>query len=111
MNLEQLHSLHDLHDSVITKFTYSLDNRQAFCELIIEEDSHQYSCSICFNNISLFHIESNNSNFMENELIDIKVLSEDGEYFRGFFSEGFGKPGKLIEIRCNMVEITIAILI
>lgn len=109
MNLEQLHSLYNLHDSVLTKFTYSLDNRHAFCELMIEEDSHQYICSIKFNNISLFHIESNNSDFMENELIDIEVLSGEAEYFRGFFSEGFGKPGKLIEIRCNTVEITIDI--
>ncbi|WP_458453014.1 hypothetical protein [Methanobrevibacter sp.] len=111
MNLEQLYSSHNLHDSVLTKFTYSLENRHAFCELIIEDAPHQYSCSISFNDITLFIIESNNSDFIENELIDIKVLSEDGEYFRGFFSEGFGKAGKLIEIRCKMVEITVDILV
>lgn len=44
MNLEQLHSLYNLHDSVLTKFTYSLDKRHAFCELIIEDDSDQYIC-------------------------------------------------------------------
>ena len=110
MTLEQLYSLYNLHDSVLTKFTYSLEYRHALCELIIEDDSHHYSCSISFNDITLFNIESNNSDFMENELIDIKVLTEDEEFFRGFFSEGFGKAGKLIEIRCKMVEITIDII-
>lgn len=43
--------------------------------------------------------------FEEDELIALKVSSGEVEYFKAFFSEGFMKPGKAIEIICHDVEI------
>ena len=107
MNLEKLRETYDLHDAILINFNYSLKKRTAICELEIDSADSKTECTIEFKDIGLFHIEANNTDFKDNELIDINVSSKDTEYFRAFFSEGFMKPGKLIEITCTNVEIII----
>ena len=108
LNLESLCSLYSLHDSVVLKFSYSFENRCAICVLSFEGDSQSGICSIKFKDILMFKIEAQNVNFIEDELIDLKVNSKDGEYFKAFFSEGFGMPGKVLEISCTAVDIEVS---
>ncbi|WP_295080114.1 hypothetical protein [Ruminococcus sp.] len=105
MNLVQLYLNYTLHDSVITDFFYSLNQRYARCVLSVEMNNCNYTYTINFEEITLFKIEAQNADFIGNELIDIKVSSDNGEYFKAFFSEGFAMPGKVIEIRCDKVNI------
>lgn len=107
MNLAALHLSYDLHDSVVVLFSYCFEKRYAVCVLDIGDLQEKYRCKIKFNNITFFKIDLTNVDFVENELIDLKVSSDVGEYFKGYFSEGFSKPGKAVEIKCEFVEIEI----
>ncbi|MDE5884022.1 MAG: hypothetical protein K2H29_02955 [Oscillospiraceae bacterium] len=105
MNLESLCALYNLHDSVVVKFSYCFEKRCAVCILNLGNWQKKNTCTIKFNHIILFKMESQNVDFEEDELIDLKVSSGEVEYFKSFFSEGFMKPGKVIEIICHDVEI------
>ncbi|MDE6729315.1 MAG: hypothetical protein K2J71_00875 [Oscillospiraceae bacterium] len=105
MNLEKLCALYDLHDSVVVKFSYCFEKRCAVCILNLGDWQDRNTCTIKFNDILFFKLESENADFAENELIALEVSSDETEYFKAFFSEGFMKPGKAIEIRCHDVEI------
>lgn len=107
MNLETLCSLYDLHDSVVIKFSYSFHESCAVCLLELGDWNDKNTCMIKFNHIVFFKLESQNVDFDENELIDVKVSSGEVECFRAFFNEGVMKPGKVIEIKCDYVEIKI----
>lgn len=52
----------------------------------------------------MFYIEADNSVFDENEFKSSVVSSSNGEYFKCYLDEGFGKPGKVIEIGCEYIK-------
>lgn len=104
VNLTELFKSYDFHDSYIEVFRYDLLKRQALCCLNLGDWNDVPECEIRFINVTMFHIEADNSEFAENELISAEVSSEGREHFKGFFNEGFGKPGKIIEIECEYVE-------
>ncbi|MDE6593641.1 MAG: hypothetical protein K2K57_11345 [Oscillospiraceae bacterium] len=104
MNLTELFKRYDFHDSYIDRFEYDLLKRRAICCLNLGDWNDMPKCEIRFINVNMFHIEADNSEFAENELISAEVSSEGCEHFKGFFSEGFGRPGKVIEIKCEYIE-------
>lgn len=107
MNLSELFSLYDFHDSYIETFGVDFYNRKIICCLNLGDWQEKTTCTIEFVDIVMFHIESDNVNFIGNELKDYTVISkEDGtEYFRGYFMDGFGTPGKVIELLCKGLKI------
>ncbi|MCM1505955.1 MAG: GNAT family N-acetyltransferase [Ruminococcus flavefaciens] len=108
MNLETLCKSYDLHDSVVEEFSYFFEKRCAVLALSLGDWQNKKNCIIKFNDITFFKFESDNVDFAENELIDIKVSGGEDEYFKAFFSEGFMKAGKTVEIKCDYIEIKIS---
>ncbi len=104
MNLTELFKRYDFHDSYVERFEYDLPDRRVVCCLNLGDWNDVQKCEIRFINVNMFHIEADNSDFAENELISAEVSSEGCEHFKGFFSEGLGKPGKVIEIKCEYIE-------
>ena len=104
MNLTELFKRYDFHDSYIERFEYDLLNRRVVCCLNLGDRNDVRKCEIRFNNVNMFHTPADNSEFAENELISAEVSSEGCEHFKGFFNEGFGKSGKVIEIKCEYIK-------
>lgn len=109
MNLSELFSSFDFHDSYIEIFDIDVYERRITCCLNLGDWQKKERCTIEFSDIVMFHIETNNSDFIGNELIDFTVSSNaDGsERFRGYFHEGLGKPGKVIELLCKKLRIVL----
>lgn len=103
MNLTELFKRYDFHDSYIEMFEYDPLNRRVICCLNLGDWNDVQKCEIRFINVNMFHITADNSEFAENELISVRVSSEGCEHFKGFFDEGFGRPGKVIEIKCGYI--------
>lgn len=74
------------------------------CCFILCDYQQISKCEIEFININMFYIEADNSVFDENELKSSVVSSSNGEYFKCYLDEGFGKPGKVIEIGCEYIK-------
>lgn len=104
MNLTELFEKYDFHDSYIETFEYDFLNRRIVCCLNLGDWNEVRKCEIRFINVNMFHIEADNSEFADNELISAEVSSNGREHFKGFFNEGFGKPGKIIETECEFIE-------
>lgn len=104
MNLAELFEKYDFHDSYIDYFNYDPDSKRLILCVVLCEGQETEKCEITFLNVRKLNIEADNDEYEENELVSVSVSSDDGEYFKGFFSEGFGKAGKLIEIKCDKVR-------
>lgn len=105
MNLAELFSKYDFHDSCLEYFEYSLTERKVRCSFELGDWNSVKKCDIEFINVTEFHILADNADFKDNELIDHSISSNDTEYFKGFFNEGCGKAGKLIEIKCEYISV------
>lgn len=104
MNLTEIFKKYDFHDSYVEHFRYDLNERIVNCCFVLCDDQPIRKCEIEFVNVNKFYIEADNSEFAENELKSSTVSSLDGEHFKFFLDEGFGKPGKAIEIGCEYIK-------
>lgn len=104
MNLTELFKKYDFHDSYVDYFQYDLFNRAVKCCFILCDHQQISKCEIEFINVNKFYIEADNSVFCEIELKSSIVSSSNGEYFKCYLDEGFGKPGKAIEISCEYIK-------
>lgn len=104
MNITELFKKYDFHDSYIEYFEYDMFNRAVKCCFVLCDHNPISKCEIDFINVGMFYIKADNSVFTENELRSSTVSSADGEYFKCYLDEGFGKPGKVIEIECEYIR-------
>lgn len=107
MNLTELFSKFDFHDSYIEYFEYNSIDKIVKCYFNLGDWQQIERCDIEFINVNSLSIQADNSEFEENALVSSIVSSSDGEYFKGFFDEGFGKPGKVIEIQSEQIKYSI----
>jgi hypothetical protein len=102
MNLSELFNKYDFHDSYLEYLDYSFNERRLSLCLNLGDWQEHSRCVITFCNIILFHLEADNVDFKGNTLISFNTLKN--EYFKGFFCEDFGKPGKFLEVKCEYIE-------
>ncbi len=107
MRLLELFSLYDFHDSYIENFFVDFNNRKMIICLNLGDWQEKSKCTIEFSDIAMFHIEADNVDFNGNELKDYTVFSKDDgtEQFRGYFMDGIGTPGKVIELLSREIKI------
>lgn len=97
----------DLHDSYIEDFNFDFDNLQAYIRINLGDWQEKAKCEIEFYGIKIFHIELNNANFIENEILSANLHSTNDELFDIVLSEGPGKSCKILKILCDNVIVNL----